>query len=194
VSRLGRGFNVNLEGREATGIVPPAEYETVRGQLVDRLRALRGPDGRRLFAFVDVRENVYHGPYVDEAPDVLTWPADGVNVAFGGAQRGFLRSMTDASHVMEGLYVMSGAPFPRAGRARDLHITDVAPTLLHALGLPVPDDMDGRACTDLWPAGAAPAVRYGPPLGKYGEAPSADLAARDEVAVLQRLRALGYVE
>jgi predicted AlkP superfamily phosphohydrolase/phosphomutase len=194
VSRLGRGFNVNLAGREATGIVPPAEYAQVRGQLVDRLRSLRGPDGRKLFALVDVRENVYHGPYVEEAPDVLTWPADGTNVAFGGAQPGFLRSMADASHVMEGVYVMAGAPFPAGGRARDLHITDIAPTLLHALGLPVPDDMDGRVSADVWPPGTAPAVSYRSPLGKYGAAASADLGAGDEGAVLERLRALGYVE
>ena len=40
-----------------------------------------------------------------------------------------------------------------AGEIDGANIVDLAPTALHAMGLPVPDDMDGRVLTELFTDG-----------------------------------------
>jgi arylsulfatase A-like enzyme len=46
-------------------------------------------------------------------------------------------------------------PGVSAGPIDGATIVDVAPTALHAMGLPVPDDMDGRVLTELFADGRA---------------------------------------
>ena len=52
----------------------------------------------------------------------------------------------EANHDWYGIFVLStaGAPAPLRGALPDVSIYDVAPTLLHLLGQPVPDGLAGR--------------------------------------------------
>jgi tetratricopeptide (TPR) repeat protein len=70
---------------------------------------------------------------------------------------------------------------------------DIAPTLLHAAGLPVPTDMPGRVVLALIPteAAARPVSRVAPP--KFTRPPALRLARHDDAETLARLQALGYV-
>src|SRR5262249_60532992 len=47
------------------------EYERVRTRIVDGLGALTDPAGNRVFRSVQRREDLYRGPYVTSAPDVV---------------------------------------------------------------------------------------------------------------------------
>jgi predicted AlkP superfamily phosphohydrolase/phosphomutase len=176
--------------------VAPGEYEALRRDLVTRLRELRGDDGRAVFQVVGLREEIYDGPYRDDAPDIATWPAEPWKVRMGSDQRRAVTHVIDSEHALEGIFAFAGPAFRPLGRVADLGIADVAPTLLHVLGLPVPDDMDGRVVTQ-WlhpddPAARTP-VRACSPCDRYaGVAAGAD--ARGEELVLEKLRALGYVE
>ena len=49
----------------------------------------------------------------------------------------------DAVHDMMGLYVYYDPKRDLGGRVEDLNILDVAPTLMRAMGLRVPADMEG---------------------------------------------------
>ena len=49
----------------------------------------------------------------------------------------------DANHAQHGLWVLSG-PGIEAGRRDDLHLLDVAPTILDVYGIPAPDGLQGR--------------------------------------------------
>jgi predicted AlkP superfamily phosphohydrolase/phosphomutase len=198
MSNASKGINVNLKGREKTGIVSLGEYEVVRQDIIDRLRALRDDDGQPIFRIVEAREKVYHGPHVDDAPDIVTWPMPKYKIRIGADRPHYIRAVMEAQHAIEGIYILSGPGFHPAGRVRDLSIMDIAPTLLHVAGLAVPDDLDGRVATDLLAPGseagrrpvvmASPAAKY---LGEPG-AP-ADEGTDDEV-ILRKLRALGYIE
>jgi tetratricopeptide (TPR) repeat protein len=69
---------------------------------------------------------------------------------------------------------------------------DIAPTLLHASGLPVPTDMPGRVVTSMLPldrSGEQPR-RTAPP---HYTPPAAPRALPQDDAALQRLQALGYI-
>jgi predicted AlkP superfamily phosphohydrolase/phosphomutase len=48
----------------------------------------------------------------------------------------------DAVHAQEGMYILYD-PREKRGRARDIDILDIAPTVLDRLGLPIPSDMKG---------------------------------------------------
>jgi hypothetical protein len=77
---------------------------------------------------------------------------------------------------------------------------DVAPLLLHSLDVPVPDGLDGRVPTELLEPealGRRP-VRHAPAGVPEAAAPVAAAAAdydpEEEATIVDRLRALGYVE
>ena len=98
----------------------------------------------------------------------------------------------------------SSPPGPgiRAGASvEELSIVDVAPLLLHQLGLPVPDDMAGqRARVDLRARRARAPTRPRTPPRAPRRSRSSSLAANvelepeEQAALMERLRALGYVE
>ena len=63
---------IHVAGRYPYGCVGPgAEYEAVRTEIVTGLQALCGPEGDPVFQAVHRREELYHGGYVAEAPDVI---------------------------------------------------------------------------------------------------------------------------
>ena len=86
-------------------------------------------------------------------------------------------------------------------RCEELSIVDVAPLLLHQLGLPVPEDMAGSVPeADVRGGGAR---RRPPQPGPRARSRRADLRAsaegvelepEEQAALMERLRALGYVE
>ena len=83
-----------------------------------------------------------------------------------------------------GILVASGPLFAAGARPRKIHIHDLAPTVLVALGLPVADDFAGRARLELF----APRLRRRQPgaedrdLGREPAWRAADVAARPRAA------------
>ena len=61
---------------------------------------------------------------------------------------------------MDGLFAASGPDIAKAGHLPSkLSSLDVAPTVLHAMDLPVPRDMDGRVLTEIFNENSEPAMR-----------------------------------
>jgi arylsulfatase A-like enzyme len=102
-------------------------------------------------------------------------------------------------HGPPGVLLMAGGPIVAGRRVEGASIFDLMPTLLHLLGLPVPDDAAGRVLDEaLDPAFAAahPVRRvasYDGLAGRIRRADGGGAAAHDQEEV-RRLRALGYVE
>ena len=106
------------------------------------------------------------------------------------------------AHQLEGILLATG---PGVAAQRDalgsLSIVDVAPTILHVLGVPVPSDMDGRVLTELFATELLESrpVRVGEPVGYWPDEHSVTFCDdgtvdRDHDEIRSRLRALGYVE
>jgi predicted AlkP superfamily phosphohydrolase/phosphomutase len=199
---------VNLRGREPQGIVEPgAEYENVRDEIEHLALAFTEPkSGRRLIGQVLRREDLYTGPHVDRAPDLILRPQDPSDIFFGLADFGHRNTVDTVyryagMHRDYGMLIMNGPGIRPGYEIRDAIIHDVAPTVLHTMGLPVPFDMDGKvlegAFTDdyrqLFP------VRFGQKPGTdaagHGEpAPTvADYTEEGEREILERLQGLGYL-
>jgi hypothetical protein len=75
-------------------------------------------------------------------------------------------------------------------RARRL---DVAPTLLHWLGLPISDELEGTVVEPLLSPGAAGPIRRVPTYGRRRLPPVRQDVAPIDDAALDRLRSLGYI-
>jgi len=197
---------INLAGREPQGIVQPgAEYDTVCQEIRDRLLTLADPEtGERLVANVFRRDQIYHGPHLNEAADlIITWrdyrywgrgryDFDGPDV-FHRQQKWDLSDLPlSGTHRPDGVFIAAGANIRPAGLLENVSILDVAPTTLAALGIPVPAEIDGRVLTAIFDS--QPDVEVDR-LGDSSYAITADAAYSDEeaAAIEQRLKSLGYL-
>jgi predicted AlkP superfamily phosphohydrolase/phosphomutase len=138
---------LNVAGREPRGVVAPEDYESVRGELKEKLEALGDDEGRPIGTVAHVPEELY--PERNGiAPDLLVYFGDLLWRSIGQVGTGAVHVFEndsgpdDANHAREGLYVVAGEGVP-AGPGPERELRDVAPTLLELLGEPVPADMEG---------------------------------------------------
>jgi predicted AlkP superfamily phosphohydrolase/phosphomutase len=138
----GRIF-VNLRGREPLGCVEPgAEYEAARSGLIEALAELREPEsGEPIIDRIYRREEIYSGHCYPQAPDLVAMPHRGYDL------KGSIRKTTlfDKGAIVgchtydDALIYIQGAEITKEQAA----IVDVMPTILHLMGVPIPDDVDG---------------------------------------------------
>ncbi len=196
---------INLTGREPAGTVAAGgEYERVRSEIVERLLALRGPDGRPVVAAVHRREALYHGRYLDQAPDLVLEIGQRPYILSENlsARQIFTPIPAQAArgrHRPDGILLAYGPAVTAAGERPPAQIADLAPTILALLGLPAPAEMDGRVLSDwvdIGPIDASVARPRTDALPSTGSPPTppADYAAEDVAAIKARLRALGYLD
>jgi len=142
---------LNVEGREPQGVIRPADYESERDRLIERLKAIRGPRGETWATRV-IKPNEYFDEVRGDYPDLMVyfddlfWRSAGT---LGYGTKYLLENDTgpdDAVHAQEGMYIFYD-PKERRSRRKEIDILDVAPTVLQAMGLPVPSDMKGRIFT-----------------------------------------------
>lgn len=140
---------INCQGREPQGIVAPgADYERVREDLMAALLDWRDPEtGSRRVRAVHRREEAYHGQYLDLAPDVtIEWNPEAAPLA--DTLEGNV-SRFDADHQPEGILLAVGPGIQAGVEIHGATLADLAPTILHLLGVPSPEPMDGRILTEL---------------------------------------------
>ena len=104
-----------------------------------------------------------------------------------------VRSRNNGSHTFEGILVAAGGPFRKGVVLEPPSLADVLPTALHLLGVPLPDDLDGRVVEEaLEPDYVAehPVGLTAARLGEAGVTPAED----DEAEMRRFLQGLGYVE
>jgi predicted AlkP superfamily phosphohydrolase/phosphomutase len=142
---------LNTQGREANGIVKADEVESVKDGIVSRLTGLVD-DVRSTVAVRSVarREQVYSGPYVEEAPDLIVNFSEGYRVSWdtplGGVPQGLFVDNTKkwgGDHVIDPA-LSSGVLFMNEKfDAQSPDLVDLAPTILNALGVQKGAEMEG---------------------------------------------------
>jgi predicted AlkP superfamily phosphohydrolase/phosphomutase len=138
---------VHRRGRFPLGTVGDAEAADLLATVRDGLLGLRDPspgapaDGRPV-ARVFTRDELYHGPALESAPDLVIHFNDGYDPKGAlGRSEVFGRSALTGMHTYDdSLFVVSRPGVPTDG----LDIVDLAPTLLAELDVEPPADMDGR--------------------------------------------------
>jgi predicted AlkP superfamily phosphohydrolase/phosphomutase len=193
---------LNLQGREPQGTVPPSEYEATLADVEARLRALVDPaDGQPVVTRI-ARGRELFGDAVDHgAPDLVLLMRDlsyitrqGYEFGRGaGEVFGAPASHETGSHREIGVAVLSGPGIRRGGWETPVSIADLAPTLLHLLGVAAPALMEGRVLAEhlVQPSAEGFAAPAEPRAGS--ESLNAALSAEEEEELRDRLRKLGYL-
>jgi predicted AlkP superfamily phosphohydrolase/phosphomutase len=145
----------NLKGREGRGIVDPGEeYRRLSDELAAKLLAMRDPaNGAPVVTGVYKRDDVYSGPYLQNAPDLQVGFADGYRVSWqtslGGSPPGILypnMRKWSGDHCSFDYQTIPGALITNQRITADvLSIVDLGPSILKYFGVPVPKEMDGKA-------------------------------------------------
>jgi predicted AlkP superfamily phosphohydrolase/phosphomutase len=193
---------VNVKGREPHGIVEPgAEYEAVRDEIERLAYQFRDPrTGRPLIGEVMRREEVYSGPFVERAPDLILRPREPSDIFFGLADFGHRETVStvyrySGMHRDDGMLIMKGPGVRQDAVLEGAAIYDIAPTVLHSLGLPVPADMDGHVLSQAFEDAylkAFPVVMVDPSTAKGAET-FGGYTEEGEKEIMERLEGLGYL-
>lgn len=144
----GRIF-LNVEGREAEGTIPQANYEAVRDELAACIEAIPDENGQALNTQVFKPEAIYQ-QVKGNAPDLMVYFGDLHWRCVGGF--GYGRHTTfendtgpdDANHAEEGLFILHQSNKAGQGQIEAHQLMDVAPTVLALMGLPIPKTMQGK--------------------------------------------------
>jgi predicted AlkP superfamily phosphohydrolase/phosphomutase len=201
---------INLKGVKPSGIVEQSEYEPLLKFISDKLKELKDPrTNESVIKRVFRRDEIFNGPFANEAADlILDWweesefstsPSFPEHTAEPPVEIRERKPATSAewggTHRRDGILIAQGKPFKKGVQIHGARLIDMAPTILHLMGQPVPEDMDGRVLQDLF----EPAFIEQNPVRAGGSADSegrqeAQYSAEEAAIVEERLKALGYIE
>jgi len=151
----GCGFSslyFNLKGREGKGIVGPAATDGLARKIAERMKAYRDPKtGARPISRLSRREEIYKGPELGDAPDMVLDTCPGYRMSWetpvGGIADDILspnEKHWSGDHIVNPASVpgtiLSNLPLELSGA----EVEDIAPTVLALLGLEPPADCDGH--------------------------------------------------
>jgi predicted AlkP superfamily phosphohydrolase/phosphomutase len=141
---------LNVQGREPNGIIPRADYEKTRDELAAAIEAIPDHQGNPLKTTCYRPEAIYQ-KVRNVAPDLivylgdLRWRSVG---SFGFDSVYTFENDTgpdDANHAQDGMIIYYDPRQNLGGKPLSgLHLMDFAPTVLHLMEQPIPEDMQGR--------------------------------------------------
>ncbi|MCA1601955.1 MAG: alkaline phosphatase family protein [Acidobacteria bacterium] len=195
------GIHIPVRGTRGADGVAPGEYESFRRELIDRL--LNGcvdPEtGERLVKNVWTREEIFAGPMMELTPDLtLALRDDGFFSVLRGDKVLKRRPVVMGTHHPAGVFIGRG-PGVREGAALEpLNLVNIAPTILYVLGLPTPEDFEGRIAEEIFTPAylGARTPRKGPKTEPVSGSrlDGATAGEEEDPQILARLKALGYIE
>jgi predicted AlkP superfamily phosphohydrolase/phosphomutase len=175
--------------------VPEAGRHEIARRVIRALESARDPaTGEPIVDHAFRREDVYDGSELHRIPDILIDFGERPYLASDRLAAGALvEPLTGDSgggrHRRQGIILALG-PGVSPGTLEGANIVDLAPTTLHAMGLPVPEDMDGLVLSELFADGRA--VQTEAPRASDGDAPV--YSPEEEAAIEASLRGLGYID
>ncbi|MFQ5427440.1 MAG: alkaline phosphatase family protein [Thermodesulfobacteriota bacterium] len=204
-------ISLNLKGRERDGLVSPEAYGEVCNEIKARLLKLEDPQSASMIVEkVHMKEDIFTGNYTDRAPDILVQWKDYAYYTQGNLKRGDGDVFADklyidssdfehsGTHRLNGILLANGPGVIRRGATIE-HATlaDITPTILYAMGLPIPEEMDGNILKEIFEdefikkniprkgENAGPSGGNGEGVSSYSE--------EDKKQIWEKLKGLGYI-
>lgn len=149
------GLYLNRAGREKDGWVDAQEAASLEQELMQKLPAIRDPDtGDQVITNVFRAQDIYTGPHVDLAPDLIVGYNRNYRASWDTILGGFPRKLfvdnTDpwsGDHCIDPQFVPGILLSSRAISTPNPRLEDLAPTILSAFQAPIPDTMTGTLLT-----------------------------------------------
>jgi len=184
---------VNDTERFVDGTVDPSERESVKAAAKAALSDVTDPETGESVLTVHDGDDLF--PTDDQSPDLVAEADPAYETTSTLSTDTFTGTGTKAaSHRSDGVVLAWGPNVEAGSTPDDATVYDVAPTLLHHLGEPVPANADGRVLSELFEPGSDPAERD--PESTVYERHDAGEATEEEDFddVKERLSGLGYIE
>lgn len=190
---MGQVF-VNLRGREPQGVVAPSDYEATLTRAVEALDALRDPHSGLPLPYKTVRSEgaPQHGPDLHVILDGYRAVAYPLFVADGQIVTE-QRHGNSGDHRLHGLFIAVGPDIRPGCHIDSARIVDLAPTILHLLGVAAPAAMDGRVLTEMLTPNAASRQPATAETMASALRAGGDLTPDEQARVETQLRGLGYL-
>jgi predicted AlkP superfamily phosphohydrolase/phosphomutase len=192
---------INAKGQRPEGIVElGSESENLKTDITARLLDLTEPHtGDRVIQQVLKGEELYSGVCQSFGPDIIPLTTNFEYVSFGAVDFGSNRVIEPAHgmsghHRMNGILIMSGKHTNSGLPLDGAEIADVAPTILYAMGVPIPRDMDGRVLVETFtPAFRRCNIPVCTDVSSWKEPSRESYTEEDAKRVRDRLTGMGYL-
>lgn len=198
------GIYLNLKNREAHGVVEPDEARFVKESIAKTLSGLKDEErGKIAVRSVVMREEIYQGTYLSEAPDLIVNYNPGYRVSWatglGGVPAGYFEDNTRkwsgdhiiAPELVPGVLFMN-QPFHSDYTLNEKPgLVDMAPTILAAFGLQKTPTMEGKSILQDTITSTMKTPDYRE--RNNHKSPPEDLSDEEEKLILDRLKGLGYL-
>lgn len=194
---------VNLKGREPQGSVSPGEdYERVVETILNKLRDLQHLEtGRPLITDLHRREEVLEGTFLEQAADILFSIQNyeyqsSIKLGFDGEDLlGQSEYEDSGGHRPEGILVMAGPGIKSGHEIVGASVTDILPTALAMVDLPIPVNLDGNPLMQGMMPNLLVTLRYEESRDWQDRPGTAlpDLGPEEVHKIEERLRKLGYL-
>jgi predicted AlkP superfamily phosphohydrolase/phosphomutase len=203
---------LNMKGLCPEGTVEEGEREELIELLIGKLGELKDPrDGSAMIPRVYRREEVFHGEWAGQGPDLVLdwWSGAGFS-----ASPSLVEEMGEpvvrirerapmkepewsGTHRLHGILIGSGPAIQAGAKIEGARLMDLMPTILYLMDVKIPGGLDGRVLTEMvkpeYLREHPVKTEQGVSKGIEGSQ-STPYSAEEAAEVEERLKALGYVD
>ncbi|MBV1862676.1 MAG: alkaline phosphatase family protein [Nannocystaceae bacterium] len=193
------GITIRVADAPGKQGVDPQEYEAVRNRLIADLEDFRDPvSGERIITEVHRREDVFSGEAMKDAPDLLLVLRDHGFVSIKNKEPAVEpRPSIAGTHHPDGIFIAYGPGIRPGALLPRRNIVDVGATLVHSLGLDVPEDFEGVVPEAMYTDDhlmAHPVTIGASTVNAARNEEAGSMSSDDKDQIMAQLQMLGYVE
>jgi predicted AlkP superfamily phosphohydrolase/phosphomutase len=192
------GIYIRVAEKPGDPGIAAKDYNRVRDKLIEDLKQLRNEDGEPVIVDVLKREDWFQGAHMKDACDLTLVLRDNGFVSIRNIKPAVVKRPSPiGTHHPDGIFMACGKGVSEAGMVARRKIVDVAPTLLHSLGLPTPSDFEGKVAESFFGESwlAQNPVKIGLPTQRGGEREKAEeMDDNEKKQIIEQLQMLGYME
>jgi predicted AlkP superfamily phosphohydrolase/phosphomutase len=200
------GVHIAVRGSRGETGIPPDSYDSFRARLTRELldECSDPATGEPLVTSVASREEAFGGRHMELAPDLTLTLRDHGFVSVRRSRSVLARRQrVVGTHHPDGVFIARGPGVRRGLTTAPVRLVDVTPTVLYALGLGIPEDLEGRVAEAIFTSEhlETHAIRIGAasmaeriPHAEAAVTTAVTTAAGQDAEIIARMKALGYLE
>lgn len=152
IANQSRAIHLNINNKFNDGIIKGDEdYNTTLNGIISKLNQLKNPMNGKCLLTALKKEDVYFGQCFIDAPDIILLLDDYVISTdfFPSVFQNNFSGLVN-NHDPNGIFLAHGPDIKQGATIEGARIIDLAPTILHMFGVPIPQDMDGHVLTEIF--------------------------------------------